>query len=60
MVSNICEKDILAVANSLNIELNESQINEVFHLYQHEEECDTTSTWVEITENCIYQICNKQ
>jgi len=56
MVSNICREDIVSVAESLNIQLNETQINNVLHMYQHEEECDTTSTWDLIVENCIYQV----
>jgi hypothetical protein len=56
MVSNIDKKDVIRVAESLMITLTENQINEVLHMYPHEEECDPSSTWIEIVENCIYNI----
>jgi hypothetical protein len=56
MVSNIDRKDVIRVAESLMIPLTEDQINEVLHMYPHEEECDPSGTWDLIVENCIYQI----
>ena len=56
MVSNIDRDDILYVAESLNISLTDEQLNQVLHLYPHEEECDPTGSWELIVENCIYQI----
>jgi hypothetical protein len=56
MISNIDKKDVIQVAESLMITLTEDQINEVLHMYPHEEESDPSSTWVEIVENCIYNI----
>lgn len=56
MVSNINREDVIQVAESLMIPLTEEQINQVMHLYPHEEECDPTSTWELIVENCIHQI----
>lgn len=59
MVSTIDKEDVLNIAQSINKELTEEQVNKVLHLYQHEEECDTTSTWDLIVENCIYQVLNE-
>ncbi len=56
MVSNIEKQDVLNVAEDLFITLTEDQVNQVLNMYSHEEECDPTSSWVEIVENCIYQI----
>jgi hypothetical protein len=56
MVSNIDREDVIRVAESLMIPLTEDQINEVLHMYPHEEECDPSSTWDLIVENCVYQI----
>jgi hypothetical protein len=56
MVSNIDRDDILYVAEELKIFLTEEQVSQVMHLYPHEEECDPTSTWELIVENCIYQV----
>lgn len=56
MVSNIDREDVIRVAESLMIPLTEDQINEVLHMYPHEEECDPSATWDLIVENCIYQI----
>jgi hypothetical protein len=56
MVSNIDREDVIRVAESLMIPLTEDQINEVLHMYPHEEECDPSGTWDRIVENCIYQI----
>lgn len=58
MVSNINEQDVLEIASALNITLTKEQVNKVTHMYQHEEECDTTGTWDLIVENCIYQVIN--
>ena len=59
MVSTIDKEDVLNIAQSINKELTEKQVNKVLHLYQHEEECDTTATWDLIVENCIYQVLNE-
>lgn len=56
MVSNIDREDILNVAKSINVFLTEEQINGVFQMYNHEEECDPTATWDLIIENCIYKL----
>lgn len=56
MVSNIDKQDVLNVANDLWIILSDEQVNQVLHMYAHEEECDPTSTWELIVENCIYQV----
>ncbi len=58
MVNGIEREDILSVADSINVLLNEEQVNKVMHLYPHEEECDVTATWDLIVENCIYQVIN--
>jgi uncharacterized protein YpuA (DUF1002 family) len=58
MVSNIDEQDVLAVAKNINLNLTDKQVNDVLHLYQHEEECDPTGNWDLIVENCIYQVIN--
>jgi hypothetical protein len=56
MVSNIDKEDVISVADSLHITLTEEQVNKVLLMYNDEEEKDVTATWVEITENCIYQV----
>ena len=58
MISNIDKEDVIYVADGLNISLTEEQISKVMHLYPHEEECDITSTWDLIVENCIHQVIN--
>lgn len=59
MVSNIDTEDVLDVAQRINKELTPEQVNKVMHLFQYEEECDTTGTWDLIVENCIYQVINE-
>ena len=59
MVSNIDTEDVLDVAQRINRELTPEQVNKVIHLFQYEEECDTTSTWDLIVENCIYQVISE-
>ena len=59
MVSNIGRTDVLVVANSINKQLTEEQVNKVILMYPHEEECDPTETWNLIVENCIYQVINE-
>jgi uncharacterized protein YpuA (DUF1002 family) len=58
MVSNICPEDIVQVAESLNISLTETQVNQVMHIYNEEEECDPTGTWNLIVEHCIHTVIN--
>lgn len=56
MVSTINERDIISVANRINISLNKSQVNKVWHLFQYEEECHNTNDWEYIVQDCILQI----
>lgn len=59
MVSNVDNEDVLSVASELNISLTDEQVNKIVLMYPHEEECDPTSTWNLIVENCIYQVINE-
>ena len=56
MVSNIGKTDVLVVANSINKQLSEEQVNKVILMYADEEESDSSATWNLIVENCIYQV----
>jgi len=56
MVSNIDREDIIKVASEMNIPLDDSQVNRVLHLYQHEEECSVDCDWEFIVNDCILQI----
>ena len=56
MVGNINENDVLKVANSLSIELNNSQINRIIHLFQYEEECDINACHEILITDCIFQV----
>lgn len=56
MVSNISERDIISVANRINISLDNSQINRIWHLFQHEEECNISKDWEYIVQDCILQV----
>lgn len=60
MVSNIGRTDVLVVANSINKQLTEEQVNKVILMYPHEEECDPTGTWNLIVEDCIYSILDEK
>jgi hypothetical protein len=54
--STINEADILTVAKSIKVTLNEAEIKLIMEMYPEEEENDTTGTWDLITEHCIYAI----
>lgn len=56
MVSTINERDIISVANRINISLNKSQVNKVWHLFQYEEECNNSKDWEYIVQDCILQV----
>ena len=56
MVSTINERDIISVANRINISLDKSQVNRVWHLFQHEEECNISKDWEYIVQDCILQV----
>ncbi len=60
MVSNIGRTDVLVVANSINKQLSEEQVNKVILMYPHEEECDPTGTWNLIVEHCIYSVLDEK
>ena len=52
----INKEDVLQVAESLHIELNNEQIEYVLENYQYEVEADPTGEWYLRIENLIYQI----
>jgi len=56
MVGNINERDIMKVASSLSIELNNFQINKIMHLYQFEKECDIDACHEVLITDCIFQV----
>lgn len=56
MVSTINEKDIINIANKININLDSMQVNKVMHLFQFEEECNVAKNWEYIVQDCIFQI----
>jgi hypothetical protein len=56
MVGNINERDIMKVASSLSIELNNNQINRIMHLFQYEEECDINACHDVLITDCILQV----
>jgi uncharacterized protein YpuA (DUF1002 family) len=58
MVSNIEREDVISVADNLGVKLTDKQIDKVIAMYNHEEECDPNSNWIEIVKNCINFILN--
>lgn len=56
MVSTIDEKDIINVAKKINISLDKSQVNRIWHLFQFEEECNVGNNWEYIVQDCIFQV----
>jgi uncharacterized Zn finger protein (UPF0148 family) len=49
----ICREDVLSVAQSINVSLNEAQIDIVLENYEAEADNDPTATWDLIVENII-------
>jgi hypothetical protein len=58
MVSNIEREDVISVADNIGVKLTDKQIDKVITMYNHEEECDPNSNWIEIVKNCINFILN--
>lgn len=55
---SITKEDILQLASSLNISLNDSEVQQVMDIFPSEQESDPTGTWDLIAEHCIHQIKN--
>jgi uncharacterized protein YpuA (DUF1002 family) len=56
MTTEILAQDVKDVAERLNINLSDEQINEVLEMYDAEADNDPTATWDLIVENCIYTL----
>lgn len=54
----IQKEDIIEVAETLNITLTETEIDNVLSIYESEADNDPTATWDLVVENCIYNVIN--
>ena len=54
MTTKLCSMDVMSVASSINVLLNDEQINEILGLYESEQEQDPTASWNLVIENIIY------
>lgn len=52
----ISKQDVIKVADSLNISLIDSEIDEVIERYPYEQEIDPTGEWYLVVEHIIYSI----
>lgn len=53
-MANISREDVINVAQQINVELDDNQIEIVLGNYPSEEQNDPTATWNLIVENTIY------